>query len=114
MVTPMRPDGSLDLDGAATLATHLVDVEGNDALVISGTTGDVSRVYLDRAAAAAQTRMLAATLQTVLGPRRLPPAPMPRRPPLRVSDWFDWSSPCLQTNASAAPAHRTTSTGALA
>ena len=41
-------------------------------LTSSGTTGDVSRIYLDREAAAAQTRMLARTLQAVLGPRRLP------------------------------------------
>ncbi|GAA1761515.1 acyl-protein synthetase [Luedemannella helvata] len=41
-------------------------------LTSSGTTGDVSRVHLDREAAAAQTRMLARTLQTVLGPKRLP------------------------------------------
>jgi 4-hydroxy-tetrahydrodipicolinate synthase len=40
MVTPMRADLSLDIDGAARLAAHLVDVEGNDALVISGTTGE--------------------------------------------------------------------------
>jgi 4-hydroxy-tetrahydrodipicolinate synthase len=40
MVTPFRPDGSLDTDGAAALATHLVDEQGNDALVISGTTGE--------------------------------------------------------------------------
>lgn len=42
-------------------------------LTSSGTTGDgVSRVFLDRQAAAAQARMLARTLRTVLGPRRLP------------------------------------------
>ena len=41
-------------------------------LTSSGTTGDVSRIYLDRAAAAAQTKALAETLQTVLGPDRLP------------------------------------------
>ena len=40
MVTPMRSDGSLDVDGAARLASHLVDKQGNDALVISGTTGE--------------------------------------------------------------------------
>jgi 4-hydroxy-tetrahydrodipicolinate synthase len=39
MVTPFAGDGSLDLDGAATLATHLVDA-GNEGLVISGTTGE--------------------------------------------------------------------------
>ncbi|GAA3227403.1 acyl-protein synthetase [Actinocorallia longicatena] len=42
-------------------------------LTSSGTTGGaVSRIHLDREAAAVQTRMLARTLQTVLGPRRLP------------------------------------------
>ncbi|MEU5904885.1 4-hydroxy-tetrahydrodipicolinate synthase [Micromonospora sp. NPDC047527] len=40
MVSPFTPDGSLDLDGAARLATHLVDEQGNDALVINGTTGE--------------------------------------------------------------------------
>jgi 4-hydroxy-tetrahydrodipicolinate synthase len=39
MVTPFREDGSLDVDGAAALAAHLVDA-GNDGLVISGTTGE--------------------------------------------------------------------------
>jgi 4-hydroxy-tetrahydrodipicolinate synthase len=39
MVTPFRADRSLDLEGAAALATHLVDA-GNDGLVISGTTGE--------------------------------------------------------------------------
>lgn len=40
MVTPFNADGSLDLDGAARLATYLVDEQGNDGLVISGTTGE--------------------------------------------------------------------------
>jgi 4-hydroxy-tetrahydrodipicolinate synthase len=39
MVTPFKPDGSLDLDTAAKLATHLVDA-GCDGLVLSGTTGE--------------------------------------------------------------------------
>lgn len=39
MVTPFAPDGSIDLDGAARLADHLV-TQGNDGLVISGTTGE--------------------------------------------------------------------------
>ena len=42
------------------------------ALTSSGPTGDVSRIYLDKAAAATQTRQLGATLQTVLGAKRLP------------------------------------------
>jgi 4-hydroxy-tetrahydrodipicolinate synthase len=39
MVTPFTADGDLDLDGAQSMATHLVD-RGNDGLVISGTTGE--------------------------------------------------------------------------
>ncbi|MER7440950.1 4-hydroxy-tetrahydrodipicolinate synthase [Micromonospora avicenniae] len=40
MVTPFTADGELDLDGAARLANHLVDEQGNDALVVNGTTGE--------------------------------------------------------------------------
>src|SRR5919199_1076324 len=39
MVTPFDADGGLDLDAAQRLAVHLVD-HGNDALVLSGTTGE--------------------------------------------------------------------------
>src|SRR4051794_8392399 len=39
MVTPMTAEGALDADRAAELAVRLVD-EGNDGLVISGTTGE--------------------------------------------------------------------------
>lgn len=39
MVTPFKPDGSVDLDGVARVATHLVD-NGNDGVVVSGTTGE--------------------------------------------------------------------------
>ncbi len=39
MVTPFTDDGALDLDAAARVATHLVD-NGNDGLVVSGTTGE--------------------------------------------------------------------------
>jgi hypothetical protein len=41
-------------------------------LTSSGTTGGVSRIFLDKEAAALQQRMLAATLQAVIGPKRLP------------------------------------------
>ena len=39
MVSPMNPDGSLDLEGAQQLAAHLVD-NGHDGLVVNGTTGE--------------------------------------------------------------------------
>ncbi|MCA0295688.1 MAG: 4-hydroxy-tetrahydrodipicolinate synthase [Actinobacteria bacterium] len=40
MVTPFAPDGSVNYDEARRLAAHLVDVQGNDALVVNGTTGE--------------------------------------------------------------------------
>jgi len=40
MITPMTADGAVDYDGAARLATYLVDEMRNDGLVISGTTGE--------------------------------------------------------------------------
>jgi 4-hydroxy-tetrahydrodipicolinate synthase len=39
MVTAFRDDGSVDEDGTARIAEHLVD-HGNDGLVVSGTTGE--------------------------------------------------------------------------
>jgi 4-hydroxy-tetrahydrodipicolinate synthase len=39
MVSPMRPDGSLDLDAAQRVAQHLVD-HGHDGIVVNGTTGE--------------------------------------------------------------------------
>lgn len=39
MVTPFNEDGSVDLDGVARVADHLVS-NGNDGLVVSGTTGE--------------------------------------------------------------------------
>ncbi|MGI5392423.1 4-hydroxy-tetrahydrodipicolinate synthase [Streptomyces sp. CA-251251] len=39
MVTPLKADGALDLDGAQRLAAHLVEA-GNDGLIINGTTGE--------------------------------------------------------------------------
>ncbi|HEY0534049.1 MAG TPA: acyl-protein synthetase [Actinoplanes sp.] len=62
---PVRLFKNLDLKSIA-------DDEVFKVLTSSGTTGEVSKIYLDKAAAATQTRQLAATVQTVLGPRRLP------------------------------------------
>lgn len=39
MITPFKHDGALDLEGARTLARHLVE-HGSDGLVICGTTGE--------------------------------------------------------------------------
>ena len=40
MITPMTSDGAVDYDGAARLATHLVDDMRCEGLVVSGTTGE--------------------------------------------------------------------------
>ncbi|SES13347.1 dihydrodipicolinate synthase [Pedococcus cremeus] len=39
MVSPMRSDGSLDLDAAQRVAQHLID-HGHDGIVVNGTTGE--------------------------------------------------------------------------
>lgn len=39
MASPLRRDGSLDLDGAAVLARHLA-AHGSESIVVSGTTGE--------------------------------------------------------------------------
>ena len=40
MVTPFDPEGNVDLPRARELARRLVDEQGNDALVVNGTTGE--------------------------------------------------------------------------
>jgi 4-hydroxy-tetrahydrodipicolinate synthase len=44
MVTPMRDDGSVDLDAGAALAVHLVD-HGHDGVVLNGTTGEAPTTH---------------------------------------------------------------------
>ncbi|MCU0268305.1 MAG: 4-hydroxy-tetrahydrodipicolinate synthase [Acidimicrobiales bacterium] len=46
MVTPFDDDGRVDLDGAGALARWLVD-QGNDALVVTGTTGEAATLTDD-------------------------------------------------------------------
>lgn len=40
MVTPFTADGAVDYDALRDLAVYLVDVQHNDGLVVSGTTGE--------------------------------------------------------------------------
>ncbi|MCL3860185.1 4-hydroxy-tetrahydrodipicolinate synthase [Actinotalea sp. K2] len=44
MVTPMAPDGSVDLEAGAALAAHLVD-HGHDGIVLNGTTGEAPTTH---------------------------------------------------------------------
>jgi 4-hydroxy-tetrahydrodipicolinate synthase len=59
MVTPFLDDGSLDVDGAQRLATHLVD-SGCDGLVVNGTTGESPTVTDDE-----QQRVVRAVVDAV-------------------------------------------------
>jgi len=59
MVTPFTAEGSLDLDAAQRVAQHLVD-QGNDGLVISGTTGESPTTTDDE-----KDRLLRAVLEAV-------------------------------------------------
>lgn len=44
MVTPFHKDGAIDIDSAVNLAKHLVD-QGNDGLVLNGTTGEAPTTH---------------------------------------------------------------------
>lgn len=46
MVTPMRPDGSLDEPGIRSLVDHLLG-SGHDGLVVNGTTGESATLSSD-------------------------------------------------------------------
>ena len=59
MVTPFTPDGQVDLKAAQALATQLVD-DGNDGLVVSGTTGESPTTTGEEDA-----RLLSAVLEAV-------------------------------------------------
>ncbi|MYQ48128.1 4-hydroxy-tetrahydrodipicolinate synthase [Streptomyces sp. SID4985] len=61
MVTPFTPTGTLDVDGAARLAAHLV-AKGCDGLVLNGTTGE-SPTTTD-----AEKAELIAAVRAVVGP----------------------------------------------
>ena len=89
MVTPMFPDGRVDLDGAQRLATHLV-AHGHDGLIVSGTTGespttsDAEKDQLLRAVleavgdrATSSPGSAATTPRTASTTRRPPPRPAP-------------------------------------
>jgi 4-hydroxy-tetrahydrodipicolinate synthase len=49
MVTPFTPSGGLDLDTAQALARHLV-INGNDGVVVAGTTGEAPTLSHDEQA----------------------------------------------------------------
>ena len=59
MVTPFKKDLSIDWDGVATLASHLVST-GHDAIVVNGTTGEAPTTSDDE-----KDRIIKVVLDTV-------------------------------------------------
>lgn len=60
MLTPFREDGSVNLDEVGRIATHLVDEQAADGLVVCGTTGEAPTLTPEEKAA-----VLEATLSAV-------------------------------------------------
>jgi 4-hydroxy-tetrahydrodipicolinate synthase len=66
MVTPFHADGSLDLDGAATLARWLQE-QGNDGLVVAGTTGEAPVLTDDERLELFEAVIGAVTIPVIVG-----------------------------------------------
>lgn len=66
MVTPFHPDGSLNLDGAVKLARWLQD-NGNDGLVLAGTTGESSTLTDDEKLSLFDAVAKAVTIPVIAG-----------------------------------------------
>lgn len=66
MVTPFDADGALDLDAAATVARFLQE-QGNDGLVVAGTTGEASVLSDDEHLSLIAAVVEAVTIPVVAG-----------------------------------------------
>ncbi len=66
MVTPFHADGSLNLDGAVKLARWLQD-NGNDGLVLAGTTGESSTLTDNEKLSLFDTVVKAVTIPVIAG-----------------------------------------------
>src|SRR5687767_11206249 len=66
MVTPFTDDLAVDFDGAARLAKWLVD-QGNDGLVVAGTTGEAPTLTDEEQLELARVVCEAVTVPVVLG-----------------------------------------------
>jgi 4-hydroxy-tetrahydrodipicolinate synthase len=60
MITPMTTGGSVDFEGAATLASYLVDEMRSEGLVVNGTTGEAPTTTDEE-----QGRLIEAVLEAV-------------------------------------------------
>jgi 4-hydroxy-tetrahydrodipicolinate synthase len=66
MITPFHANGDLDLDGAVKLAKWLVE-QGNDGLVIAGTTGEASTLTDDEQFSLVEAVAGAVTVPVIAG-----------------------------------------------
>jgi 4-hydroxy-tetrahydrodipicolinate synthase len=66
MVTPFDDNGGLDLDGAAKLASWLVD-QGNEGLVVCGTTGESPVLSIDEKLSLFEAVVGAVTVPVIAG-----------------------------------------------
>jgi 4-hydroxy-tetrahydrodipicolinate synthase len=66
MVTPFDADGELDIDAAVSLARFLVS-EGNDGLVVAGTTGESPTLSIDEKLSLFETIAAAVTVPVIAG-----------------------------------------------
>lgn len=66
MVTPFDDEGALDVDAAVALAEHLVS-EGNQGLVVSGTTGESATLTIDEKLTLFEAVASAVTVPVVAG-----------------------------------------------
>ena len=66
MITPFDSEGRLDLDEAKRLARHLQD-EGDDGLVLSGTTGEAPTLTDDERLALFAAVIEAVTIPVIAG-----------------------------------------------
>ena len=66
MVTPFTPNGDLDLDGAVKLAKWLV-AQGNDGLVVAGTTGEASTLTDEEQFSLVEAVSAAVTVPVIAG-----------------------------------------------
>jgi 4-hydroxy-tetrahydrodipicolinate synthase len=66
MITPFTDDGDVDLDGCAALAHWLVE-QGNDGLVLTGTTGEASTITDDEQVSVWATVRAAVDVPLVVG-----------------------------------------------
>ena len=79
MISPFSTDESLDLEGAQKLAKWLI-ANGNDGLVIAGTTGEAPTLTHDEQIALIEAVVDAVDVPVIAGTGRTTPGPQSNSP----------------------------------